>query len=131
MNKREEIIRRKQELQKDVLEAKQELFVEVDKTKKTSLKLTERTALIGGSLIMGFLFVKGLRNRRHVPEVAGKRKGELALVRHPIRNRMYSRFLQYLSVFLLGLARKKLIGFLIGNRNEKIGNTEQSVPEQK
>ncbi len=131
MNKKEEIFKRKQELQKKALDARQELFIELDKTKKSSLKLTERTALIGGSLIMGFLFIKGLRNRRHVPEVSGKRKGELALVRHPIRDRMYSRFLQYLSVFILGLARKKLMEFLMGKRNEKIDNTEQSVPKQK
>jgi len=131
MNKREEILLKKQNLRKYAQEARQELFDELEKTKKSSFMFTERVALIGGSLMMGFLFINGLRGKKHAPENASMKKGELAIVRHPIRDRVYNRFLQYLSVFILGVARKKLIGFLMGKRNEKIGNTERSVQEQK
>lgn len=129
MNKREEIRKRKQELQNYALEARQELLDELEKTKKTSQLLTERMALVGGSLIMGFLFVKGLRNKRYPQQSGRAKKSELALVRHPIRDRVYNRFLQYLSVFILGVARKKLIGLLMGKQNEKIVNTERPVQE--
>lgn len=130
MNRREKIQKKKGELLEATREAEQALFLEFEKTKASSQELTENALLLSGSVIMGFIVIQLFQKKRRGPGPPKSKTGHLELAGFSVRNRVYKRFLQYLTMFLLGIARKKLVKFLTGNEHEKIDDTKGSVQKQ-
>jgi len=130
MNKKEKIKERKLSLRREVHDSEEEFLNELKKTRDYAVELTENTLLVAGSVVMGFTLVQVLQGRKRLRAPDKKKTGQLALAGFSVRDRIYKRFLQYLTAFILNIARKKLIDFLLENEDDEADNTEQSLQEQ-
>ncbi len=131
MNKKEKIKQKRVALRQQVREAEQQFFLELNKTKKNALELSENAILVAGSVVMGFVLIQVWQSRKGIDRTTRRKTGRLALSGFSIRGRIYKRFLQYLSLFILNIARRKLINFLLENGEKAIDNTEGTVQEQE
>ncbi len=131
MNKREKIKQKKKALRQQVRESERQFFLELNKTKKNTLELSENAVLVAGSVVMGFVLIQVLQSRKRILSPTKEKTGQLSLSGFSVRKRVYKRFLQYLSLFILNIARKKLVNFLLENEDESTDNTEGSLQEQE
>ncbi len=130
MNRKEKIKERKLALRNEVRESEQKVLLELRKTRDHAVDLSENALLVAGSVMMGFILVQVVHGRKRPAKISHKKTGQLSLAGFSVRNRIYKRFLQYLTTFILSIARRKLVDFLLEGEYDETDHTEGSLQEQ-
>ncbi len=119
-----ELEAQKYALKRASVEARNQLLSELDESKQKTYELIKTTAIVSGSLAVGYLIYSLVRSgtqKEDKTEPVVQARG----VRHTLRRRLKQRILQEASMFLLGVAKDELLKFLSSGKGKGNDDTEQ------